>query len=174
MFSSRQGAQGFRTRAEMIVAVSQVDLGADHADLELAAAPAFADARVQNGSLLARVRADDKKRVGLFNAGNGRIENVSGTTGFGPEGIAALHRKIDRAVPGQQILERKHFLYGGEIAGDRADPLAVAKSDLGGDNGKRLGPGRGAKLAVLPDVGAIEALRAQTINHMARLVGNPF
>ena len=138
MLAGGEIAERVRARAEIIVAVGQIGLGADHADLELAAAPALADARVENGRFLARVRAHDQQRVRLLDAGDGRIENVGGAAGLGIEGVAALHREIDRAALRQQILQREHLLDRGEIAGDGADPLAVDAVGLGGDRGERL------------------------------------
>src|ERR1700731_2182698 len=103
MLADREFAQRIRARAEIVVTVGEIGLGADQADLELAAAPALADARVENGSLLARIRAHDQKRISLLDAGNGRIENVGGATVLRIEGLAALHREIDRAKLGEQV-----------------------------------------------------------------------
>ena len=173
MLAGREFAERVRAGADIVIVVGQIGLGADHADLELAGAPALADARVENGGFLARVRADDQQRIGLLDAGDGRIEDVGGAAGLRVEGVAALHGKIGRAEFRQQFLQREHLLDRGEIAGDGADPLAVDAADLGGDCRERLGPGRGAELAVLADIGPVEPLRAQAVDDVARLVGDP-
>ena len=129
-----------RARAEIVVAVGEIGLGADHADLELARAPALADAGVENGGFLARVRAHDQQRVGLLDAGDAGIEDIGGAAGLGVEGVAALGGKIGRAAFRQQFLQREHLFDRGEIAGDGADPLAVDAAGLGRDGAERLGP----------------------------------
>src|ERR1700720_1893125 len=88
MLASRKIAERIGAGAEIVVSVSEVGLGADYADLELARAPALADARVEDGGFLARVRADDQKRVGLLDAGDGRIEDIGGAAGLRIEGVA--------------------------------------------------------------------------------------
>src|SRR6202023_1644675 len=57
-FAERVGAC-----TEMIVGVGEIGLGTDQTDFELAATPAFADARVEYGSLMPRIRVYDQKRV---------------------------------------------------------------------------------------------------------------
>src|SRR5579859_1723728 len=104
MLAGGEIAERIRAGAEMVARVGQIGLGADHTDLELARAPALANARVENGSFLARVRTHDQKRVGLVDAGNRRIENIGGASGAGIEPVAALYREIDRAVFRQQLL----------------------------------------------------------------------
>ena len=78
----------------------------------------------------ALVPPDDQERIGLVNAGNGRIEKVRGATGLGIEGVAALDREVDRAVFRKQILQREHLLHRREVAGYGPDPLAVAAGHL--------------------------------------------
>ena len=120
--------------------IDQIGLGADDADLELAGAPALADARIENGGFLARVRTHDQKRVGLIDAGNGRIEDVGRATRLGIESVAALHGEIDRAELRQKLLQREHLLDRGEIAGDGANPFAVGARHLSCDGRKGLLP----------------------------------
>lgn len=67
------------TAAEVIIAVAQFARLADHADRELAAAPALADAGVEDGGLEARIGADDQQRIGLVDARYGRVEQVACT-----------------------------------------------------------------------------------------------
>src|SRR5436309_15825793 len=97
MLAGGEFAERIGARAEIVVRVGEIGLGADQTDLELAAAPALADARIENGGLPARVRAHDQERVGPLDAGDGRIANVGAATGFGVEGIAAPARMRDGA-----------------------------------------------------------------------------
>ena len=131
MLAAGEFTERIRACAEIVVIIGEIGLGADQADLELAGAPALADARVENGSLLARVGADDQERIGLLDPGNGRIEDPGRPSRLGIKGVAALHRQIGRTVLAEQILQREHFLDRGEITGGGADPLAVAHPDLG-------------------------------------------
>ena len=52
--------------------------------------------------------------------------------------------------------------------------LPSMRAGLGGDRGKGFRPRGGAELAVLPDIGPVEPLRAQAVDDVAGLVGNPF
>src|ERR1700738_3816028 len=122
-----------RASADMVVGIGEIGFGADHADLEPAAAPALADARVENGGLMSRVRAHDQKRVGLIDAGDTGIENIGGAAGFRVEAVAALDREIDRTVLRQKVLDREHFLDRGDIAGYGPAPLPVAAAGVCGD-----------------------------------------
>ena len=140
MLAGGEFAERIGARAEIVIRVGEIGPDADQTDLELAAAPALADARVENGGLPARVRAHDQERVGLLDAGDGRIENVGGAAGFGVEGIAALDRKVYGAVPPLQLLQREHLLHRGEIARDGADPLAVAAGYFRRNRIERLVP----------------------------------
>ncbi len=173
MLAGGEIAQRVGARAEIIVGVGQVGLGADDADLELTGAPTLANARIENGGFLARVRAHDQQRVGLFDAGNGRVEDIGGAPRLRIEGVAALHRQIGRTAFRQQFLQREHLFDRGNVAGDRADPFAVDAAGLGCDRGEGFLPGGGAELAVFPDVGAIQPLRAQPVDDVAGLVGDP-
>ena len=125
MLAGGEIAERIGARAEIVVRISEVGLGAVHANLERTGPPALADARVQYGGFLARVRADDQQRVGLVDAGDGRIEDVGGSAGLRIEGGARLGHQIDRATFRQQFLERKHLFHSGEVSSDGADPLAV-------------------------------------------------
>ncbi|OIQ74570.1 hypothetical protein GALL_437730 [mine drainage metagenome] len=140
MLAGGEIAKRVRPRAEIVIGVGKIGLGADDPDLELSAAPALADAGIENGRLFARVRAHDQKRVGLFDTGNGRIEDVGGAPRLATEGVAALNREIDGAAFRKQLLQRKHLLDRGEIARDRSDPLAVDATCFRRDGRERLGP----------------------------------
>ena len=73
----RQFLQRLRTGAEMLVVVAQVADLADHADRQVADAPALADARIEHRSLEARIGADNQHRVRLLDAFDGRIEDIA-------------------------------------------------------------------------------------------------
>ena len=133
-----------RAGAEIVVGVGQVDrVRRSSADLDVAVAPALADAGIEHRRLVARVGADDQDRVGLLDAGDGRVEEVA----------RAAARRIELARrPGgsrysasrapHQSLEREHVL-------DAARSPAMAPIFFGrtaftvrGDRGERLAPGR--------------------------------
>src|SRR5947207_15235030 len=96
-------AQGIRARTEIVVAIVEVRLGADQTDLELTAAPALPDARVEDGGLLARVGAHDQQRVAVLDAGDGRRQDIRAPTSHEPASLAALNCKANRAIHVQQI-----------------------------------------------------------------------
>ncbi|MBA7473631.1 hypothetical protein ES707_08972 [subsurface metagenome] len=173
MLAGGEIIQRVRARADVVVVIGKVGLRADHADLELPAAPALADARVEQRALAARVGADDQQCVGLINTGNGRVEHVGAAAGFGVEGFAALHRHIGRAKLGEQLLHGEHVFDRREVTGNGADALAVETAGFRCDRCKGFLPGGRTKLAVLSDIGPVEPLRAQAVNDVARLVGNP-
>src|SRR6478609_2099425 len=174
MLAGGKVAERIGTGAEMIVRIGQIGLGADHADLELAGAPALADARVEDSGFLARVRTHDQKYVRLLDPGDRWIEDPGRPPRIGVEGIAALHRQVGGAAFGQQLLQRKHLFDRGDVARYRADPLAVDAAGFRCDRGKRLSPRRGAELAVFSNIGPVEPLGAQAIDDVTGLVGNPF
>ena len=156
------------------VGIGQVGPLADQPDREIAGAPALADARIEHGRLVARIGADDQQRVGLLDAGDGGIEQVGRPAPLRVERGAILPAiEIADAEPAHQVLEREHLLDRGEIAGNRADARRRRRLDLGGDRAERLRPGCGAQPAVLADVRLVEALAAQAVDDVARLVGNP-
>ncbi len=172
---ARNIGKRLRAGAEVIVSVSQVGLRPDHADGKFAGAPALADARIEDGGLLARVRADDKEGIGRIDAGDGGVEQIGRPAPFGIERRAVGPAiEIGHAKPRHQILERENLLDRGEVADQRAHALGIAACDLCGDRLERLRPGRRTQLAVLAHIRLIEPLRAQAIDHVARLVGNPF
>ncbi len=140
MLAGSEFTERIRARAEIVVIVSEIGLGADQADLELAGAPALADTRVEDGGFLARVGTDDQQRIGLLDPGNGRIEDPGRPSRLGVKGVAALHRQIAGTVLAQEIPKREHLLDRGEITGDGPDPLAVAHPDLGCDRRKSFLP----------------------------------
>ena len=163
-----------RAGAEIVVAVSQIDALADDADLEIAAQPALADAGVQDRGLAARVRADQQQRIRLLDPGDAGIEHVGGAAERRIEFRAVLAAiEIGTAERGDERLQREHLLDGGEIAGDRADALRRGTLQLLGDQRKGVLPAGGAQPAVLADVGPVEALGAQAVDDVSRLVGDP-
>ncbi len=70
-------------------------------------------------------------------------------------------------------MKRENLLAGGEIADDCADALRSCLFDPGRNRGERLRPRRFAQAPVLADVGRIEPLRAQPVDDVPGLVGNP-
>ena len=171
---ARNIGEGFWAGAEIVVGISQIRFRPDDADREVAGAPALADARIEDGRFLARVRADDEQRAGRLDAGDGRVEQVARPAPFRIERRSVLPAiEIGHAQARHQILESKNLLDGGEIAGQRAHALRIAARDFAGDRLERFVPGRRAEFPVLAHIRLIEPLRAQAIDHVAGLVGNP-
>ncbi len=174
-FAARQIGQGFRPGAEIVVFVGEIGLLADDANRESPGAPALADAGIEHRRFAARIGADDQQSVGALDAGNGRIEQVACPAPCRLKHRAVLARvDIGAAKSRHQILEREQVFDRREIAGDGADALAVRRLHLGGDGGKGFLPGRRLQAAVHAQIGLVEPLGAQSVDHMAGLVGNPF
>ena len=75
--------QALGAGAEIGVGIGEIGLLADHADRSgIALEEALADARIQHRRFLARIGADQHDRVGLFDAGNGRVEQIAGAAEF--------------------------------------------------------------------------------------------
>ena len=72
----RQLGQRLRPGAEIFVRIGQVVPFADQSDREGALQPALADAGVEDGRFLARVRADDQQRIRVLDARDGRVEEI--------------------------------------------------------------------------------------------------
>ena len=168
--------QRFGAGAEIIVGVGERRLGADKADRKtLGDAPAFADAGVEHRRVTARIGADQQQRVGMIDAGDGRIEQITGAAPFRIEQSAILPAiDIGDAEPGHQILERENLFDGCEIASQSPDPLGIGARHLRGDSGECLTPARRPQLPAGAHVRLIEPLRAQAVDHVPGLVGNPF
>ena len=81
---------------------------------------------------------------------------------------------IGRAKLPCEQLQREHLLGRGEIAGDGSEALAVKFAQYLGNRTEGFVPGDSLKPSVAPEVRPVETLHAQSIPHMARLVGNPF
>ena len=140
-FALAEIGQAFGAGAEIIVTVSQVGLFADQADREIAGAPALADAGIEHRRLAPRIGADDQQRVGALDAGDGRVEQITGAAPGRIERRAVLPGvDIGTAETAEQILERIHFLGARQIADDGADALAARGLHLGGDGGEGFVP----------------------------------
>ena len=163
------------TCATIMIIVSEIGLFADEAEQKIAFEPTLADARVENGRFLARVRADDHQRIGLLDARDRRIEDVARAAEFGMKFRSVLPA-IDRgdAEALHQQLQREHLFDGAEIAGDGADFLRARRFDLRRDGGKGFRPCGFAQLAVFAQIRPVEPLRLEAIDDLPRLVGNPF
>ncbi len=154
--------------------IGQVGALANDADMDVAGQVALADAAVQHRRLKARVGADQHDGVGLFDAGNGGVEQVTGATTCLAQRIAGLAAvQVPYLKFFHQGLEGKHFLDGAQIADKSGGAVRTGSLQLRHDEGEGLVPAGGAQLAVFADVRLVEALRAQAVPDEAGLVGNP-
>ena len=82
--------------------------------------------------------------------------------------------EIGDAEPRHQILERENFLDRGKIADDGADArCGCAALTLAAMASNASRQDAGTSRPVLANIGLVEALRAQPVDHVAGLVGNP-
>ena len=174
MYTRGDVRERLRPGAEVLVRVSEIGPLADQPDRQGAGAPTLADTRVENGCFASRVRANEQQGIRLLDSGNAGVEEIARPPPRRIEHRAVLPAiQIGHAEPRHQILEREDFLDRCEIADDGAHAPGLGLLDLGGDDPERVAPRGGVQPAVLADVRLIEALRAQTVDHVPGLVGNP-
>src|SRR5262249_51960334 len=116
---------------------------------------------------------DQQDRVRLIDAPDAGIEDIAAARA-GLE-LATILAAIDvgRAQRRHQVLQRDHRFGIALVTDDGGDLLAVHALELGGDGAERLVPGGFAQLAGLADIRPVEALVAQAVDRVARLVGDP-
>src|ERR1700730_3738460 len=85
--------------AQIRIFIGQIGALADDADLEPGSAPAPANARVENRGFLAGIGADNHQPVGVVNARNSGIEEVTAAAPFGVERRAGMERFAPRRRP---------------------------------------------------------------------------
>src|SRR5690606_3200070 len=162
-----------RAGAELDHGVGEIDLGTDPPRDEAALAPALADARVDQGRLVARVGADQQAEIGLLDPGDGGVEQIA-AAGVRLELRAVLAAvEMRRAGAGHQVLQHDHGLAVDQVADDRGDALARHPGQAIADRGERVAPVGQAQLAVLLDHGHVEAALLQAVVREAALVGDP-
>ncbi len=136
---------------------------------------ALADAGVEDRGLEARVGADEHDGIGFLDAGNAGVEEIAGAAA-----LLAQRRAILAAIDvldaqrGCQLLPGEGFLGADEIAENNAHAFGLCRLHLLGNPAEGLGPGGGAQLAELADIGLVKALGFQAVPDKAGLVGNPF
>ena len=91
--------------------------------------------------------------------------------GFEPTTSSASADSMPAIVALQ--LQRENLLDAGEIAGDGTDALTRRAGNPRGDRGEGLLPGRRAQTPSLAQVGLVEPLRAQAVDAIPGLVGDP-
>ena len=166
--------QTVRPGTEISVGIGQIGLLADDADQQVALTPALADARIEHRCLAARISADQHDRIGLLDAGDGRIEQIAGAAIFRMQRRAGIARiDVLDAERGHQRFQREHVLDRAELPRQGANLAAVGRAHLVGDQREGFLPRRRPQPAVLAYIRLIEALRAQAVDDMPRLVGNP-
>ena len=170
-----EGGERFRPGAEVVVFVGEVGHFADEPGQHAAPEPALTNARVEHRRFVARIRTDDEDRVGLVDSRDRRIEDVGRAAEFRME-LRTILATVDvgRAEPGEQRLQREHFLDRRQIADDCADPGRRCRLDLASDRGESLRPARRLERASDTHVRAVEPLRLEPVDDVPRLVGNPF
>src|SRR5580692_4175177 len=106
----------------MLIAICQISLETDDAYRRAALEPALAYARVEHRRLVARVRANDKKGIGLVDAGNCRVKKIGCAAKFRMQFRTILTAvDVGRAELAEQRLEREHLFDCRKVAGDCPD-----------------------------------------------------
>ena len=86
--------------------------------------------------------------------------------------LAAI--EVRRAQILHQILERRHGLAIGKVAGNGGNLVSGAALERFSDSVKRFGPIRFFQFAILAHIAAVQAALLQAIAGNAGLVGDPF
>ena len=174
MFTFGQFFKGRRTGAQIVIMIGEIDLLPDQRDREWPGFPAFADTGIDQGSLMARIAADNQEGISLLNSGNGRVEEI--TTTAAPINSSTILTAIDIGRPQRrhQVFERHHAFRTGQIPGNGADFIAVQPIQLRGDGVKGFPPACRLQFPIATDIGCIEALRLQPIIGKAGTVRQPF
>ena len=103
--------------AKVVVRVGQVHLAADDVDLGLGVQPRLADARIDQGRLVARVTANDDDAIGLLNANNGLVHRVvRAEVGGGVKRLLGAYQLGATLI--DQVLHQAQRLQVGKGAGD--------------------------------------------------------
>src|SRR5262245_4080176 len=161
----------------MLIDISEVGLRADQADGEVALhlTEALEDAGVEHRGLNPRIGADQQNGVGLLDAFDGGVEQISGAAEFWIELRSVLTAvDVGRTKLLGESLQREHLFGSGKIADDCRKTFAVEAAQSFSDGAESLVPGDRLELAVPPEIRPVETLHAQAVPHMARLVRNPF
>ena len=138
-------------RAEIVIGISEIDLGADQADgnFRLGLTGPLENAGVEHRRFEARIGADQQNCIGLVDTFDGRVEQIDRAALRRIEFRAVLAAiDIGRAERVGEQLQREHLLGGGEVAGNRRKAGAVEALQFFGDDAERLVPACGLELAV--------------------------
>ena len=166
--------QGLRPGTQIGRTVGEVDILADHADLEAAFEPALADTSVPNRRFDPRVRADQQQRIGFFNTGEAAVHDVACTAGRIDGSTVLTAVPVDDTQAIQHALQCKDALAIGYVASDCADLASIGAFHLVRDGLQRLLPGCGFQLAVgAAHVRAVEPLALQAITGEPGFVADP-
>ena len=166
--------QDFDAIAQMVVFVGQIVPRPNDADGEISLDPALSDPGVQNRGLAPGIGADQQARIGVFDAGDGGIEQVAHAAGRVQPGAVLAAIGMGRAQHRHQVLQRHHRFTVREIAGDGGDAVALDALEAFANGGEGLGPGDRLEPAVPAHVRPVQTLEHQPITGEAGLVRNPF
>jgi len=114
--------------------------------------------------------ASSKELHKIYNGGDGEYIKAGVTEAYQrtyKNGTVLATVQVWRTKTLGKQLKSEHLLASGEVAGDCREAFAVEALQPLGDDTKSLIPACGLKLAVAPDIGPVEPLRAQAIPHVA-------
>ena len=106
----------------MIIIISQISRLADHANLEIAPEPGFANARVPDRGFNTRVRADQQQGICVFHTHQRRVEDVAFTHAVSTVcGAFRTAVGILDAQSAEQVESGLRLLDFDQVSGDNAD-----------------------------------------------------
>ena len=172
LIAGQQLSERFRPCADEFGVVSQIYRRANGGNREVAHQVTLTDTRIQHRRLEARIGADEKQRIGLFNAGNGGVENIiAARAGEFRTVLTAINMRAFEAI--HQALKRELPLGADQISGNGSGLCALALQPIGNQS-ESIIPARRRQLAVFANKRAVETLRIQPVPNKARFIGQPF
>src|SRR5690606_3158991 len=147
------GCERVSASTQIFVIVTQFSLFADQGDREMTHALTLADTGVQNSGFHAGIGTDDEQSISVFNAFNGRVEEIGCAAQCRIESGAILTAiDIGGAERSDQAPPRIDFLNRSQIACNSADLIGRRCGNLGGNSGESFRPACGDQTAILADI----------------------